>query len=563
MMVCKNCGNEIRDGVRFCPHCGAVMGGDHPVNLEKPAPYEGPEAPVPGGKKKGLLIGGAIAAVAVAAVLAVALSGLFTNPKGQVEKAAAKTVAAFQAAEEKLGMPDTVQWQKDQTVHQDMSLTLNSVNSQLTGYDLSALSGLGLYLNTDYNGPDRQMYFDLGARWGEDDLVSFQIAADDEKLYVGAPEFLNNTLYGVDTETLGADLTAMTGDSSVKSLSFNLFELVDIVLERYQPETLKADLNKANQHLWQDVEVKKAGAMTLDINGTETKTTAYHAVIPQDVLDRYVDEMTAILSSLSYYDLYAEIFQAAGLPQEEVDEFLKTLKELDVYDELAEDLHEAVEEIGDMELDICLFNGYIAAVLYKDHVYGSDLEATLCLGGGAEYVDDISLTLKADGSSLEITSTGDHGLKNGTLTDKTTFRLREKGSSLAKVTSEMNYAPKNSSGNFQWELGVDSSGLSVFTLEMSGSLAADKDAIDLALNQISLRAMGIELCALSLDYHTDNRPLPLSLGTARMITDMSELELMELMDSVETNAYMWLFQMQQLAASRLPADLLRRLMYNF
>ena len=160
-MICKNCGNEIQDNAAFCPHCGATAGG------VSQSAYTGPEAPVPGKSKKGLLIGAAVAAVAVIAVLVVVVSGLFSNAKGQVEKAMTKTVSSFREAGEKLGLPDTAQWQRSRTVHQDASLTLKSINSQLVGYDRSSLSGLELYLNTDYNGPDWQMYFDLGGRWGD------------------------------------------------------------------------------------------------------------------------------------------------------------------------------------------------------------------------------------------------------------------------------------------------------------------------------------------------------------------------------------------------------------
>ena len=64
-MVCKNCGNEMPGGARFCPSCGAVNNPDLGSGLPQgAAPYgasaapawEGPEG---GGKKKktGLFVG--------------------------------------------------------------------------------------------------------------------------------------------------------------------------------------------------------------------------------------------------------------------------------------------------------------------------------------------------------------------------------------------------------------------------------------------------------------------------------------------------------------------------
>ena len=99
-MVCKNCGNELRDDARFCPHCGAsampAPGGQPPQEADAPqAPaWEGPEGN--GGKKKaGLMIGIAVAAVAVVALLVFVLGGLFSNSKKQVEAAFVKSAAAY------------------------------------------------------------------------------------------------------------------------------------------------------------------------------------------------------------------------------------------------------------------------------------------------------------------------------------------------------------------------------------------------------------------------------------------------------------------------------------
>ena len=111
-MICRNCGREINDEATFCPYCGMDPAAPTwPEIARNPAPgspdYSGPETPVPGaGKKKGLFIGGAIGAVVLVIALAVVFaSGLFANPKGQVEQAIAKSLAAYQAAEEALGMP--------------------------------------------------------------------------------------------------------------------------------------------------------------------------------------------------------------------------------------------------------------------------------------------------------------------------------------------------------------------------------------------------------------------------------------------------------------------------
>lgn len=67
-MTCKNCGNEMRDDARFCPHCGTLNGPDQSAGQAAVPAWEGPED---GGKKKktGLIIAAVAAVAAVAANL--------------------------------------------------------------------------------------------------------------------------------------------------------------------------------------------------------------------------------------------------------------------------------------------------------------------------------------------------------------------------------------------------------------------------------------------------------------------------------------------------------------
>lgn len=562
-MVCRNCGNEMRDDARFCPHCGAVNGPDQGGLSQGAAPaWEGPED---GGQKKktGLIVAVCAAAVAVVALLVFLLGGMFGSPKGAVEKAFAKSVAAYAAAEEKLGMPDVAQWQQDQTISQRMALELKGINSQLVGMDLSALNGLGLRLDTDYNGPARQLYAGLGAYWGKDDLLSFGITALDGELYLESSQLFGSACYGMNTETLGADLAEMTGDDSMKDLSFNLFDLVDLVTEKMDPEAMEEDFKAANKALWKAAEVKKAGAKTLDLNGTETKATAYQITFPQEALNQYVDALETTLSALNYYDLYEEVYSSMGMPQDQIDEILSALEGLDLYGYLADGLRDVIEELGDVELEVCLSDGYVAAVLYEDSIEGSEVTVTVCLGGGEEYVDDLSVEIEIDGNLIELKSTGDHGLKSGVYTDETTLRVRENNSTLARVTSELSIDPSVRHDNFQWKLGVDSSGLSVFVLETAGDLELDEDHMYLGLENMSLRAMGVEVCTLAFDYYVDCHPNERSVSSPTLITQMSEQELEQAAIDIQGKAMTWAFQMQQLFASRLPDELLEALMYGF
>lgn len=566
-MICRSCGREINDGAKFCPYCGMdpsvpVGTGSSWSSPPAPAGPAGLKAPVSGtGKgKKGLLIGLAVAAVAVAVGVAVGVSGLFSNPKSQVEKAMAKSAAAYAAAEEKLELPDIEQWQRDKLLGQQFNLKLTGINSDLIGYDLSALEGLGLHLDADYNLDARVLSCEMGAYWGEDDLLSFSMAAEDDKLYFSSPQFTGETYYGVNTETLGADLTRMTGDDSIGSVSFNLFDLMDTVLEQTDQENLEQDMKGANKALWEAAQVKKEGAKTLSLNGTEAKTAAYRVIFPQEALHQYVDALETTLSLINYFDLYEELYRSMGMPQDQIDEILDMLEDLDIYGQLADVLRDAVDELGDLELEVCLSGGYVSALLYEDKINGTDISLALYLGGGREYVDDLSAELKADDIEITLKSSGDHGLKDGAYTDETTVRVKQSGTSVAKIASELSYDPKADRDNFQWDLEANSSGLSLFTLEAAGSLTAEERSVALNLDDISLRVMGMEVCNLSFEYKIRRGPEQMTFGDTRLITDMSMEELTALAVQIQTNAETWVEDMQDLFLTRLPQELLYGMM---
>ena len=549
-MTCRNCGKEILDGSVFCPHCGTTqaLSPESPRNTT-PA-WEAPE----GGKKKtGLYIG---IGAAVAAVIAVAaILGLFSNPKKQVEAAFVKSAAAYVQAEKALNLPDTAQWQKEQNISQRLELELKSVNSGLIGYDMSALSGLKLGFRTDFTGADRLMSCELEAGWGEEELIDFWIKAEDDELYFSSPQLTGNTHYGVNTETLGTDLTAMTGDDSMEDLSFNLFDLADLMLERVDQEKLEQDITAANKALWKEAQVKKTGAKTLDLNGTQTKTTAYRVTFPQKALEDYADALVEVMSAMNYYDLYEELYRSMGMPQEQIDEVIGALEDMDPYGALADSFDDAIAEIGDLELEICLSGGYVSALLYEGEIDGTDLSLALYLGGGGEYVDDLSLELEADGKAITVKSAGDHGGRSGAFTDTTTVKGSLLG--LASLSSDFRYEPEKSDGNFTWELSIPSLG----SLDMSGSLTARTDSISLDLDNVTLKAMGLEVCSLAFEYYVDCHPGTAIVEDPKLITRMDQMELMMAALEVQSKAEAWASEMEELFTSRLPEELLYGLMY--
>lgn len=564
-MFCRNCGKEMRDGSAFCPNCGTMVTSASPGETASGAAEPAVSASDPvlssagGGKRRGLdlLIGGGVAAVALIAVMVVTVSGMFTSPKGKVEKAFTKTTDTYQDAGGKvLELPDLKNLRT--SCSQRMRVELKSVNSQLTGgYDLSPLYGLGLRMSGNYDQKGRKLDAQVTAFWDEDDLVSGQLLLDNDKLYLGSPQFTGGTFLGLSTETLGDDLADLTDDDSVEDISFNVFDIMDIVLKRTEPDKDREKAVKdANKALKAAVEVKKTGSKTMDINGKSTKTTAYHVIVPQDALEDYVDAMEDILSSMDLVDMYEEIFKAVGVPKDEIDYMMSSL-DGDIYGDLADGVKDILDELGDIELDVYLSGGRVSAVIYEEKIQGTKVEIALYLGGGENYEDNLSLEIKAAGGEILVESSGNHTGKGGKFTDETTVRVRSGGSSMGRLTSEISYEPKGKGNNFHWEVGVDSSGASLGVLEMDGALATTKDSLDLKLEELSVRTMGIEMASLGLEYYVGPcKGMEVSVKSPEMLADMDMDDLMDLAYDLQSNAQDWALDMQDLFGSRVSEELL-------
>ena len=321
-MFCRNCGSEMRDDAKFCPNCGtlnssASAGPDQgfpstsgPVWSSSggqgwnppPQSQTSGDSPADGGKQSrrglGLMIGGGVAAVAVIALLVVTVSGLFTSPKNRVDKAVSKTMSAYSDVKKGLEMPDMKQLWEDKSVSVRASVELKDISSQLVGYDLSDLYGLGVRMSTNYDGSARKMDAQLSAFWDDEDIAALQMLADGAKLYFGSPQFTGDTFIGMNTETLGADLAEMTGDSSVEDISFNIFELMDIIMSTESGEDFEKVIHDAHKVLMDQIEAEKDGTEEIEVNGADIKATLYNVTIPQDALEDYVDTLEDALSTV-------------------------------------------------------------------------------------------------------------------------------------------------------------------------------------------------------------------------------------------------------------------------
>lgn len=548
-MICRNCGNEVQDGAKFCPHCGALnnpdTGGGVPRGTASPPPWEGPEG---GGKKRtGLILGAAVAAVAVIALLVVVVSGLFASPKQKLEGAVAKSLAAYAKAEAALGLPDLNQLTDKRSVSQRMSIRLTDLNTAITGYDLSALEGLGLRFQSDLEASDRKIGMELAAFWDDQELLSLLLAVDDAEVYLASPQFTEGDFYGVNTETLGADLRRM-GVQDAGDISFNFFDLVDIAAPEGQAEEMEQAMKEAGKVLLDAVQVEKAGKETISVNGTETKADVYRVTVPKQAMKDFVNAAADALSRTDYVALYREMGRAMGVSEDVLEDLLEELEDLDPYGELAASLEELLDELGDVELTVYVGGGYVSAVVYGASDADGGPHLALYLGGGEEYVDNLRLEVDADGVKVVIDSSGDHGCKGGAFTDKTTVR-----GPFSTVTSELRYEPGKAQDNLFWAISLPGAG----SLELAGRLAGGKGSVDLHLDELCLKVLGMELFSVEMDYYVGPyEGQSVAIRSPKLIGEMNGFELMAAALKLQTSAQSWLEDMQTAFIARLPEELL-------
>lgn len=576
-MVCKTCGSQLNENDKFCRYCGTTVPAAPqqppvqqaapqtptftptytPVNQSAPNPINGapasqtytpgqnayvppqPKAPGKGAhlkpaepKKpgKGLLIGGCIAAavLVVALVVVLIISG---NPTVKVGTAFKNTIDEFSKVADVWNMDEVAEFSRKEAFSISTDVKLNSINESYMGYYAEAVSGLGVSMDMDVNLENREMGMMASINVGSAELITAMVSAEDEMLYVGAPDFLND-FYGVNTETMMKDLDDMgAGLGEAAQISFNIFELMEIIKEYSgDSEQMRQTLVDATTALAKELTIEKAGKETVKVNGESLKCRAYTVTIPQDALEEWFEAVEEVATSADAMEMVEKLYNAMNLPEDIVEELMYEM-EYSYSEPDYSELYEVLDVLGDIELQVYVKSNKVAGVVYEEKIDGSKVEVGLYIGGGDRYVDNISLEVKVDGGKVTIESEGDHTAREGLFTDEITIKADG-----GKVTIETEYDPE--SGALSVSMGNEYP-----LLMLEGTYAVTKDSYLLELDELVITEDGQDLVSLALSYEITDYEKRVRVSDARLLSDLTEEDIMNLAQELEGNAMEWVMEL--------------------
>lgn len=540
-MVCKSCGNTLSGSEKFCRFCGAVVEKEayaDPFAYNGPADtgFYGAGDPRSAGKPpkrrgKGLLIGGIVAAV-VLVLAAVAVVLVLGNPSVRVASALSATAKEFASVSEAVGLGKSAELLKQEQLSQDLELKISSVNEAYVGSGAAVLNGVGFRLESDVNLGSREMGMRLVPYLGSVELCTLTISAEDEVLYFALPELFPDPCYGINTVTMMQDLQRMGADlGEYGDISFNYFDLVELIRSRTEPseESLKK-LDDATKNLGKKLKVEKSGTESIQVNGTKTKCTVYDVTLPKGAVKQWISALEGVYGGVDSVELMEEVLTEVGLPQSDINELVRGLSVSsgNPFDAL----YDLVDELGDVELEVYISGGKISAVRFEDEVNGSDVEVGLYLGGGDNYADDLSLVLRVDDEEISIVSHGDHTAEKGKFKDRTSITVPYQDEIL--LLTEYN----TGDGSFSLELTQENTS---FTLE--GTLVSREDRLELDIEDLSMKVDGDKIITLRIQYLVTDYSRRVSLQGARMLSDMTQEDILEFADALETNTTNWLIDL--------------------
>ncbi len=499
--------------------------------------YPAPVGPPPKKKRKGLIIGlaaGLAAVLLLGTVATVAVRMLL--PATTVMSAVSKTFNALQTEQENnlsaLGISQAFEMLETSPAEQEIYLELPE-SGLLPGR-------MGARATVQSDLPGRKLLADIDVEQSGLSLFTGTFAANDDLLSFSAPVFFRGS-YGLHTETLGEDwnrsaLRDMLGLDIPDDLSFNLFDMADTSSVLTDESTAK--ISEIVKTASGDVTVKSGAKGPATVNGEILNCRLYTVTLPkssaQEALRGIVD---VVLNDENYRKSMEESTELASMAggYTSVDEMIDEMT--DVYGELADSLQ------SDITANVWVAGGYMrrAELSLAMNLQNEDYNVAVAAEFGTKEQMGGALTVgvSINDQTLQMVRTNTVLEKAGPYSSGTQMYLQD-GEGAPKETvldMKLEYDPGAERDNFRLRLvaGVDSD----FALDVRGTVSIDssKKSIDADFDKIEIDTY-YSTTSLKGSY----RLVPLDGGglampEPKLLTDMSESGLEDLMSEIEESVY--------------------------
>lgn len=563
-MFCTKCGSRIEANERFCGSCGALNDAfdvqpvepsvQDPQFEAQSAGFEMPNAGYTAepafepkvaenvysqyipeqsvAPKKGIspvkigLIALCAVVVIAAIVVGIFMSGIFDGDSAKLWKAFAKTSEAYSGIGEDLDLPNLTALVESQEYNQSVSFWVEELD------EAPEAEGFGIRMDGATSIPDREMDMILTPFYGAVDLLDLELKFDDDAIYIGSPELTDDTYYKLNLGTLGDDLARLGISDEMAGFGFNVFEFSEIA------NSYNAALEDAHS-VWEDaveefkdeLEIKENGDKTIEVNGNDVDCTAYEIVITGKAVGIAIDGLEEYMNSVDVTEIAVNLFESMGFPNDMIDEMKAELAGTDIYGEMFDSLRYVVEDMDDVTLDVYVSDGYVMAIVWEGEFEGEDIVISVNLGGGDNYIDDLSICIEADGSEMVLSSSGNHTGDGGEFTDETKLMF----DGVTMLASNFSY--NEDSDDLFWEIKIDE-----VSIYLEGQLSTEKEGLTLRLDEIGVTENGESLgVVLGFEYSIGSyEGSSIEIGDSVNLLEMSEADLEAAGTEIGMNAYMWL-----------------------
>ncbi len=556
-MICKNCGKELQDGVKFCAFCGTKV--EEPVIAEEPVAVETPvtpnevpeinEEPIAPKKKKGVLKGIIISVVAVVAVLGITVAAAFPYVKDFVERTLLPAEKYYQSVENKnvdkvqegvVTAFDSVKESakvlkknydslrqgklvaandelENKNVSAELSITLGDPIMSLlksSGMNLDVMKKIALGI--DVSSKDGLSSSDLTLGLSDKDVITINAVVDSEGVaYVSYPELSDTAMKMNFAELLGfEDIGELYSSAEIEEAYGVLFDVIDALPDG---KTASKIISRYADVALSEVDDADKSKETLSVGETEVKATAIEVTLDEKSLKNIalalIEEFEDDEELMAIVD---EVVAATGYAEKgEIKEQLENAEFFDYADEM---LEEVLDGFGEIVLTVFVDSKGITLgrkIEYQDFTVN-----VLCLEKGKNTAFEVSVESADIGFSIVGEGTLKKNIFNGEV------NIEAMGQALATVNVADFDTEKPMNGTF-----------TVKPSKMISSLISNYETDDIEETfGMSLKDMGIDLSDISLvlDMKSDDETASFSLDLLTGKTSVIKLGVSSLIEDAKS-----------------------------